>query len=99
MQLRKVCNRPFLLPGTTDVIERQMTYRLNKPGISDEVRNRVFVDSSGKLILVDKLLSELTEGSHKVVIFSQMVKVFDLLEAKFSSPSNSSKIRRCWSSA
>jgi hypothetical protein len=56
MQLRKVCNRPFLLTGTTDVIEGQMAYRLNKPVISDEVHYRVFVDSSGKLILVDKLL-------------------------------------------
>jgi chromodomain-helicase-DNA-binding protein 7 len=38
------------------------------------------VASSGKMVLLDKLLPHLRAGGHKVLIFSQMVKVLDLLE-------------------
>ena len=38
------------------------------------------VASSGKMVLLDKLLPHLRDGGHKVLIFSQMVKVLDLLE-------------------
>jgi chromodomain-helicase-DNA-binding protein 7 len=38
------------------------------------------VQSSGKLVLVDKLLPKLKQDGHKVLIFSQMVKVLDLIE-------------------
>ena len=35
--------------------------------------------SSGKLILLDKLLLRLRESGHRVLIFSQMVRMLDIL--------------------
>ena len=36
--------------------------------------------SSGKMVLLDKLLPKLKREGHKCLIFSQMVKMLDLLE-------------------
>ncbi len=38
------------------------------------------INSAGKLVLLDKLLPKLRADGHKVLIFSQMIKVLDLLE-------------------
>lgn len=38
------------------------------------------VQSSGKLVLIDKLLPRLKADDHKVLIFSQMIRVLDILE-------------------
>ena len=38
------------------------------------------VQSSGKMVLLMKLLPKLQSGGHKVLIFSQMVRVLDLIE-------------------
>ncbi|UYI28402.1 chromodomain-helicase-DNA-binding protein [Encephalitozoon cuniculi] len=39
---------------------------------------KIFIQSSGKLVLLDKLLGKLKDG-HKVLIFSQMTRCLDLL--------------------
>ena len=41
---------------------------------------KTMIMSSGKLVLVDKLLPKLKADGHKVLIFSQMVKVLDIIE-------------------
>jgi superfamily II DNA/RNA helicase len=38
------------------------------------------IPSSGKMVLLDKLLPKLLKEGHKVLIFSQMVKMIDLIE-------------------
>lgn len=38
------------------------------------------VGSSGKMVLIDKLLPRLKQGGHKVLIFSQMIRVLDIIE-------------------
>ena len=38
------------------------------------------VRGSGKLILLDKLLTRLKEKGHRVLIFSQMVRLLDILQ-------------------
>ena len=38
------------------------------------------MECSGKLVLVDKLLPKLKKEGHRVLIFSQMVRVLDILE-------------------
>ena len=38
------------------------------------------VQASGKLVLIDKLLPKLKAGDHKVLIFSQMIRVLDIIE-------------------
>ena len=40
---------------------------------------QLLVKSSGKLILLDKLLLRLKEAGHRVLIFSQMVRMLDIL--------------------
>ena len=72
MQLRKVCNHPFLIKG---VEEKETQFS------STEEYYEAVINGSGKLVLLDKLLPKLKEGGHKVLIFSQMIKVLDLLES------------------
>lgn len=45
-----------------------------------EERLKLLIDSSGKLVLLHKLLPKLKAEGHKVLIFSQMTKLLDLLE-------------------
>lgn len=80
MQLRKVCNHPFLLKGAAEHIESEMSQKLGKPIGDNDLELEALVNSSGKLILIHKLLPKLKAGNHKVLIFSQMVKVLDILE-------------------
>ncbi|KAI0086882.1 SNF2 family N-terminal domain-containing protein [Irpex rosettiformis] len=65
MQLRKVCNHPYLLP---DVEPDPYT-------IGPHV-----VSSSSKLILIDKLLKDILPSGERVLIFSQWTGMLDLLE-------------------
>jgi hypothetical protein len=44
-----------------------------------EAQMMCMIQSSGKLVLVDKLLKKLREGGHKVLIFSQMTRCLDIL--------------------
>ena len=41
---------------------------------------KTMVQSCGKMVLLDKLLPKLKQGGHKVLIFSQMIRVLDILE-------------------
>ncbi|KAG0440802.1 Chromodomain-helicase-DNA-binding protein 9 [Dictyocoela muelleri] len=50
----------------------------NNPKNSIDDYYRVLIQSSGKLVLLDKLLNKLKNG-HKVLIFSQMTRCLDLL--------------------
>ncbi len=46
---------------------------------TEEDYNRKRVESSGKLVLLDKLLPKLKANGHKVLLFSQMVKIIDII--------------------
>lgn len=70
IQLRKCCIHPYLLDSVEDEIRAASTASEHEDLIS----------SSGKMILLDKLLPKLRETNHKVLIFSQWVRVLDLLE-------------------
>ena len=67
MQLRLACNSPhnFYWPWTSD---------------GEEVDDSL-VQSSGKLLLLDRLLPYLFERGHKVLIFSQFTTTLDILAA------------------
>lgn len=88
MELRKVCNHPFLLDG----IEHRETDRLFKEllekgafdGKTPEEQQHLinehgYIMTSGKMVLLDKLLPKLKQEGHKVLVFSQMVKMIDLI--------------------
>jgi SWI/SNF-related matrix-associated actin-dependent regulator of chromatin subfamily A member 5 len=66
MQLRKCCNHPYLFEGVED--------RTLDPFGEHVVQN------SAKLALLDKLLPRLRAEGHRVLIFSQMTRMLDILE-------------------
>ena len=88
MELRKCCNHPFLIRGAEERIlaEEAGTFKENGMDLTTDTIDylKIFGDqlvkSSGKMVLLGKLLPKLFLGGHKVLIFSQMVKVLDLLE-------------------
>ena len=89
MELRKACNHPFLIRGAEErIVEDAIASvkdKAEEAGIEPSVEPmKIFgeqlIKSSGKFVLLAKLLPKLYSGGHKVLIFSQMVKVLDLLE-------------------
>jgi len=75
MELRKICNHPFLCKGLEDdFIARRISEGKSTLPVD------LLVQSSGKMVLVDKLLTKLKAGGHKVLIFSQFTMMLDLLE-------------------
>ena len=69
--LRQVCNHPLLLHGAT---ERLTGNEDQWPPMADMVK------ASAKLLLVDKLLKKWNAEGAKVLIFSQMLDMLDILE-------------------
>ncbi|OHT00807.1 SNF2 family N-terminal domain containing protein [Tritrichomonas foetus] len=80
MQLRKVCNHPFLIKGAREDIEEQIKQKMPEETDIEDIELKALIDASGKMILIDKLLPKLQNDGHKVLIFSQMVKVLDIIE-------------------
>ncbi|XP_055084783.1 chromodomain-helicase-DNA-binding protein 3 isoform X3 [Periophthalmus magnuspinnatus] len=71
MDLKKCCNHPYLFPSAS--MEAQKT-----PNGAYE--GSALVKASGKLMLLQKMLRKLKEQGHRVLVFSQMTKMLDLLE-------------------
>jgi chromodomain-helicase-DNA-binding protein 1 len=68
VELKKCCNHSFLTKAPED------------PGyLSTPERIQRLIRGSGKLLLLDKLLVRLRETGHRVLIFSQMVRMLDIL--------------------
>ncbi|PSN41757.1 hypothetical protein C0J52_08864 [Blattella germanica] len=59
-----------------------MEYRQTKQMSLDDPDGyyQALIHSSGKMVLIDKLLPKLKAGGHRVLIFSQMVRCLDILE-------------------
>jgi chromodomain-helicase-DNA-binding protein 7 len=72
IQLRKCCNHLFLLKGVEDEI--------CKDAVTDQEYYEKIIESSGKLILLDKFIDKFRkkEGS-KILIFSQFKGMLDIL--------------------
>uniref|UniRef100_A0A674PIT9 Uncharacterized protein n=1 Tax=Takifugu rubripes TaxID=31033 RepID=A0A674PIT9_TAKRU len=71
MDLKKCCNHPYLFPVAA--VEAPMLPNGSYDG-------NLLVKSSGKLTLLQKMLKKLKDEGHRVLIFSQMTKMLDLLE-------------------
>ncbi|EGG12083.1 uncharacterized protein MELLADRAFT_32790, partial [Melampsora larici-populina 98AG31] len=67
MQLRKVCNHPWLFDWPIDPTTG--TYSVGSG----------LITSSGKMLLLDKLLHVLFDRGHKVLIFSQFTSMLDII--------------------
>ncbi|KAG8200736.1 hypothetical protein JTE90_022342 [Oedothorax gibbosus] len=76
MELRKCCIHPFLINGAEEQISHD--YKQQHDGYLDHLN--AMVQSSGKLVLMDKLLPRLRSDGHRVLVFSQMVRCLDILE-------------------
>ena len=72
MELKKASNHPYMFPNAEDRILGGSTRR--------EDKLKGIITSSGKMMLLDQLLAKLRKDNHRVLIFSQMVKMLDLLE-------------------
>ncbi|CEP16839.1 hypothetical protein [Parasitella parasitica] len=68
MQLRKICNHPFVFEEVESVI--------NPYKVSNELLYRV----SGKFDLLDRMLPKLRATGHRVLIFFQMTQIMDIME-------------------
>lgn len=79
MELRKCCNHPFLINGAEEQILSEVKL-INSFKSEEEIQLMGLIQSSGKMVLIDKLLPKLRQDGHKVLIFSQMVRVLDILE-------------------
>ncbi|XP_031835828.1 chromodomain-helicase-DNA-binding protein 1 isoform X4 [Nomia melanderi] len=68
IELKKCCNHAFLTKPTE-----------NERKDNNEDYLQQIIRGSGKLVLLDKLLVRLRETGHRVLIFSQMVRMLDIL--------------------
>ncbi|KAI8561579.1 hypothetical protein RHMOL_Rhmol04G0351200 [Rhododendron molle] len=66
MQLRKCSNHPYLFQGA-------------EPG-PPYTTGEHLISNAGKMVLLDKLLPKLKERDSRVLIFSQMTRLLDILE-------------------
>lgn len=66
MELKKAANHPYLFDGV-------------EIGGNDEEQLKGLVMNSGKMVLLDKLLARLRQDGHRVLIFSQMVRLLDIM--------------------
>uniref|UniRef100_A0A8D0AFH9 Chromodomain helicase DNA binding protein 4 n=1 Tax=Sander lucioperca TaxID=283035 RepID=A0A8D0AFH9_SANLU len=71
MDLKKCCNHPYLFPAAA----------MEAPKLPNGMyEGNALTKSSGKLTLLQKMMTKLKEGGHRVLVFSQMTKMLDLLE-------------------
>lgn len=71
MDLKKCCNHPYLFPVASQ----------EAPCLQNGMyETTALVKASGKLVLLSKMLRVLKEQGHRVLIFSQMTKMLDILE-------------------
>ncbi|KAI6239001.1 hypothetical protein M3Y99_00631700 [Aphelenchoides fujianensis] len=74
-QLRKLANHPFLFPAIEDDCRKHWKV----PQIGGKHLYRV----SGKLELLDRILPKLKATGHRILMFSQMTKLMDIMEDYF----------------
>uniref|UniRef100_A0A7N5JZK4 Helicase, lymphoid specific n=1 Tax=Ailuropoda melanoleuca TaxID=9646 RepID=A0A7N5JZK4_AILME len=67
MLLRKCCNHPYLIEYPIDPVTQEFK-------IDEEL-----VTNSGKFLILDRMLPELKARGHKVLLFSQMTRMLDIL--------------------
>ncbi len=66
MQLRKCAGHPYLFPGVED---------RTLPPLGEHL-----VENCGKMVVLDKLLKRLHEKGLRVLLFTQMTRILDLME-------------------
>ncbi|XP_048864717.1 lymphoid-specific helicase isoform X2 [Brienomyrus brachyistius] len=67
MLLKKCCNHPYLIEYPLD------------PTTQEFKIDEQLVETSGKFLILDRMLPELKKRGHKVLIFSQMTSILDII--------------------
>ena len=71
MDLKKCCNHPYLFPGAA----------AEAPKLQNGAYEvKALTKACGKLILMQRMLRQLADQGHRVLVFSQMTKMLDILE-------------------
>lgn len=85
MELKKVANHPYLFENA-ELKNHESTLQVcwcSSPstllGLTLQQELTRMVANSGKMVLLDRLLDRLFETGHRVLIFSQMVRMLDIL--------------------
>ena len=71
IELKKASNHTFMFPNAEA--------KILEGSVRREDIIRAMITSSGKMMLLDQLLAKLKRDGHRVLIFSQMVKMLDIL--------------------
>ena len=74
-ELKKASNHPYLFDNAED----RVLQKFGDGKMSRENILRGLIMSSGKMVLLDQLLTRLKKDGHRVLIFSQMVRMLDIL--------------------
>ncbi|KAF1744322.1 hypothetical protein MXB_74 [Myxobolus squamalis] len=74
MQLRKVCNHPFLFQHIENKLIQHFSH------IPDPIHSPLIYRVSGKFELLDRILPKLKARNHRCLIFCQMTQLMTLLE-------------------
>ena len=80
MSLRKLCNHPCLAKESKTKSRGSRLQRANDPDADSECDDAVGWTSSGKLLVLGKVLPLWKQEGHKVLIFCQMHDMLDLVE-------------------
>ncbi|XP_071040279.1 chromodomain-helicase-DNA-binding protein Mi-2 homolog isoform X4 [Parasteatoda tepidariorum] len=71
MDLKKCCNHPYLFPAAAQEAPKLP---------NGAYEGSALIKACGKLLLLSKMLRKLNNEGHRVLIFSQMTKMLDILE-------------------
>ncbi|KAF1751258.1 hypothetical protein GCK72_017812 [Caenorhabditis remanei] len=71
MELKKCCNHPYLF------VKASLEAPKEKNGMYE---GTALIKNSGKFALLQKMLRKLKDGGHRVLIFSQMTMMLDIME-------------------
>ncbi|BFZ16660.1 hypothetical protein BsWGS_19698 [Bradybaena similaris] len=76
MQLRKICNHPFMFQHIEEAIADHL-------GCHGSISGPELYRSSGKFELLDRILPKLKHSNHKVLLFCQMTSLMSIMEDYF----------------
>uniref|UniRef100_A0A671KD87 Chromodomain-helicase-DNA-binding protein 6-like n=1 Tax=Sinocyclocheilus anshuiensis TaxID=1608454 RepID=A0A671KD87_9TELE len=80
MELRKCCNHPYLITGAEEKILESFKKTYSSDAVDFQLQ--AMIQAAGKLVLIDKLLPKLLAGGHKVLVFSQMVRLNEEIDSE-----------------
>lgn len=83
-EIRKVCDHPYLIkdaePAFIEQFKKKQKSSKKGKDSSDELILNALIFASGKTIFLDKFLQSLRKENHKIIIFSQIKQMIDILD-------------------